>query len=81
MEAEIRDIANIKQDVERASLRAIDDSTPFVAECDDLTVAVSTTLKQGERPGSVHVTNFTRKQAGLSGSRETSLVEQAVRTA
>jgi len=49
-EAELRDIANIKQDIQRASLHAIDDTTPFVVECDASAVAVFATLNQGDRP-------------------------------
>jgi len=49
-EAELRDIANIKQDIERASLHAIDDTTPFVVECDASAVAVFATLNQGDWP-------------------------------
>ena len=48
-EAELRDIANITQDIERASLHAIDDTTPFVVECDASAVAVFATLNQGDR--------------------------------
>ena len=48
-EAELRDIANIMQDIERASLHAIDDTTPFVVECDASAVAVFATLNLGDR--------------------------------
>ena len=44
-EAEIRDIANIKQDNERAIFRATDDTTLFVVECDAQVVAVSSGVR------------------------------------
>jgi len=72
----LRTLSNI----ERASLRATDDATPFVAECDASAVAVSETLHQGGRPVALHVTNCTRKRTQLSGGRERSLVNiEAVR--
>jgi len=49
-EAQIRGIANIKQDIERASLRATDAFMPFVVKCDVSAVAVSATLNQGMEP-------------------------------
>ena len=40
----------LKKELERASLRPIDESLPFVVECDAAEVAVSATLNQDGRP-------------------------------
>ena len=42
--------STLKKDLERASLNPIDESLPFVVECDASEVAVSTTLNQDGRP-------------------------------
>ena len=41
---------HVKSGLENAALKSIDESKPFVVECDASHVAVSATLNQGERP-------------------------------
>jgi len=43
----------VKKELETATLQAIDESLPFVVECDASEVAVSATLNQGGRPVAV----------------------------
>ena len=46
----VRDFEEIKEDIAKASLAAIDENLPFIVECDASEVAVSATLNQGGRP-------------------------------
>ena len=44
------DFENIKKEIAQASLQSVDESIPFVVECDASEVAISATLNQGGRP-------------------------------
>ena len=46
----LADFENIKKEIAQASLRPVDESIPFVVECDASEVAISATLNQGGRP-------------------------------
>ena len=46
----LADFENIKKEIALASLQSIDESIPFVVECDASEVAISATLNQGGRP-------------------------------
>ena len=46
----LAEFENIKKEIEQASLQSVDESIPFVVECDASEVAISATLNQGGRP-------------------------------
>ena len=46
----ISDFESLKESIAKATLQAIDDTKPFVVECDASDVAISATLNQGGRP-------------------------------
>ena len=48
--SEMKDFENVKRSIAEAALRSIDESLPFVVECDASDVAVSATLNQSGRP-------------------------------
>ena len=48
--SELRDFRDLKGFIVKAALQAIDETLPFVVECDASDVAVSATLNQGGRP-------------------------------
>ena len=47
---ELTDFENLKQEIVKASFKLVDETMPFVVECDSSDVAISATLNQSGRP-------------------------------